>query len=342
LFYWRKRLEMRQKFLLTGLIASLIISAGCEALDNNPKTLVVYSGRNEKLISSLIEQAEKDLKLDIEVRYGDTSELAIALIEEGENSKADLFFAQDAGALGSLEQKQQTLEIPSEVLNQVDSRFNSPTGNWVGVSGRARVVDYNTNLVKENELPKTVWELTEPKWRGKVAWAPTNGSFQSFITGMRVIEGEERTLEWLKAMKANDVKKYGNNTAIVEALGRGEIHLGLVNHYYLPKFIKDNAKFPVAHHFTNGDVGAMINVAGLAILKTTDQKEDAQAFVNYMLSPTAQKYFASETNEYPLVKGIETSSELTPLSKLNPPKIDLSKLSSLEETLKLLQQAGVV
>ncbi|MEM9926188.1 MAG: iron ABC transporter substrate-binding protein [Cyanobacteria bacterium P01_D01_bin.50] len=334
---------MRQKLLLTGLIASLVISAGCEALSNNSKKiLIVYSGRNKKLVSPILQQAEKDLNLDIRVRYGKTSELAIALLEEGDKSKADVFFGQDAGALGALEQRQRTITIPSELLEKVDSRFRSPTGNWIGISGRARVVDYNTNLVKESELPKTVWELTEPKWRGKVAWAPTNGSFQSFVTGMRVAEGEEKTLEWLKAMKANGVKKYGNNVAIVNALGRGEVHLGLVNHYYLPRFTKDDPNFPVAHHFTNGDAGAMINVAGLAILKTTNQEKDAQEFVKYMVSTEAQKYFASKTNEYPLAKGVEADSSLVPLSKLNPPKIDLSQLSSLEETLKLLEKAGVV
>ncbi|MEO0687104.1 MAG: iron ABC transporter substrate-binding protein, partial [Cyanobacteria bacterium J06649_11] len=324
---------MRKKFLLAGLLASLVISAGCEALSNKPKTLVVYSGRNKKLVSPIIEQAEKDLNLDIEVRYGKTSQLAIALLEEGDNSKADVFFGQDAGALGSLEQQQRTQAIPAEILEEVDSRFRSPTGNWIGVSGRARVVDYNTKLVKKSELPKDVWELTQPKWRGKVAWAPTNGSFQSFVTGMRVKEGDEKTLEWLKAMKANGVKKYGNNVAIVNALGRGEVHVGLVNHYYLPRFTKKNPDFPVAHHFTNGDAGAMVNVAGLAILKSTDQPEDAQKFVKYMVSPEAQKYFASKTNEYPLANGVEADKSLVPLSELNPPNIELSKLDSLEQTL---------
>ncbi len=333
---------MRQKFLLAGLIASLVISAGCEAQSDNSKSLIVYSGRNKKLVSPLLEKASKDLNLDIKVRYGKTSELTIALLEEGENSKVDVFLGQDAGALGALEQQQRTQPIPSEILEEVDSRFRSPTGNWIGVSGRARVVDYNTKLVKVSELPKDVWELTQPKWRGKVAWAPTNGSFQSFITGMRVIEGDEKTLEWLKAMKANDVKKYGNNTSIVKALGRGEVHVGLVNHYYLPRFTKDDPNFPVAHHFTNGDAGAMVNVAGFAILKSTDQPEDAQAFIKYMVSPAAQKYFASETNEYPLAKGVEADKSLVPLDKLNPPNIDLSKLDSLDETLKLLEKAGVV
>ena len=333
---------MRQKLLLTGLIAFLTICAGCTPGSDNSKSLIVYSGRNKKLVSPLLEQASKDLNLDIKVRYGNTSELAIALLEEGENSKADVFLGQDAGALGALEVKQRTQPIPSEILEEVDSRFRSPTGNWIGVSGRARVVDYNTKLVKVSDLPKDVWELTQPKWRGKVAWAPTNGSFQSFVTGMRLIEGDEKTLEWLKAMQVNDVKKYGNNTAIVEALGRGEVELGLVNHYYLPRFTKDDPNFPVAHHFTNGDAGAMVNVAGLAILKSTNQPEDAQKFIKYMVSPAAQKYFASETNEYPLAKGVEADKSLVPLEKLNPPNIDLSKLDSLDETLKLLEEAGVV
>lgn len=336
---------MMRKFFLVGLVTvatGLAVWGGLQAVNGKPKTLVVYSGRNKKLVGPLIEQAKKDLNLDIEVRYGKTSELAIALLEEGENSRADVFFGQDAGALGALEQKQYTLPIDSELLERVDSRFRSPEGNWLGVSGRARTVDYNTKLVKESDLPKSIWELTQPKWSGKVGWAPTNGSFQSFVTAMRAIEGDEKTLEWLKAMKANGVKKYGNNIAIVKALGRGEVHLGLVNHYYLPRFKKKDADFPVAHHYTRKDAGAMINVAGVAMMKTTDQQEDVQKFIKYMLSPEAQNYFASKTNEYPLSKEVEATTLQVSLKELDPPEIDLSKLSSLEETLKLLQQAAVV
>ncbi len=334
-----------RKFFLLGLLTVVtgVGIWGCsQGVNENSKTLVVYSGRNKKLVGPLIEQAKEDLNLNIEVRYGKTSQLAIALLEEGDNSRADVFFGQDAGALGALEKNQKTLPIESKILEQVDSRFRSPEGNWLGVSGRARTVDYNTKLVKEGDLPKSIWDLTQPKWRGKVAWAPTNGSFQSFVTAMRALEGEEKTLEWLKAMKANGVKKYGNNTAIVKALGRGEVHLGLVNHYYLPRFKKENPDFPVAHHYTNKDAGSMVNVAGVAIMKTTDQKEDVQKFINYMVSSKAQNYFASKTNEYPLSKGVDAPTLQVSLKELDPPEIDLTKLSSLEETLKLLQKAGVV
>jgi iron(III) transport system substrate-binding protein len=214
-----------------GALAFMLTSGIGLSVNAQTKTLTIYSGRGEKLIGPLLEQAKKDLGMNIQVRYGDTAELAIALVEEGKNSRADLYFAQDAGALGLLERRNLTLPISSNLLNQVDPRFRSPQGKWLGISGRARTLNYNTNLVKKEQLPKSVWDLVKPQWRGKVAWAPTNGSFQSFVTAMRVLEGEPRTLQWLKAMKANGVKDLRNNTAIVEALGRGEAQIGLVNKY---------------------------------------------------------------------------------------------------------------
>lgn len=306
------------------------------------ETLTIYSGREEKLMGPLIQQAEKDLGIDIEVRYGDSTELAIALLEEGKNSPADVFYAQDAGSLGAVAKEKRTLTLPVELLEKVDEQFRSPIGQWVGISGRARVIDYNTKLVKPSELPTSVMQLTDPKWQGLVGWAPTNGSFQSFVTAMRLLEGDQKTLEWLKAMKANGAKEYPKNSAIVEALGRGEIALGLVNNYYLYRFTKDNPNFPVAHHYTHGDAGALINVAGLAVLNTTDQKSDAQKFVAYMLGPKAQKYLTQEFYEYPLVQGVLASQKQIPLGQLQNPQVDLSNLSDLEGTLSLLQEAGLL
>lgn len=307
-----------------------------------PKTLTIYSGRNERLIGPLIEKAKQDLGMNIQVRYGDTAELAIAILEEGKNSPADIYFGQDAGALGALAKAGRTEAIPANLLQKVDGKFRDRNGKWLGISGRARVLDYNTNAVASNELPSSVWQLTQPKWRGKVGWAPTNGSFQSFVTAMRLTAGDAKTLEWLKAMKANGTKVFANNTSIVEALGRGEIHLGLVNNYYLYRFIGQNPNFPVKHHYMPGDVGSMVNVAGVAIVDTTDQKADAQKFIEYLLSNQSQNYFAQETNEYPLVSGIAPPQGQITIAQINPPNIDLSNLSDLEGTLALLQQAGLL
>ncbi|MCT7973808.1 iron ABC transporter substrate-binding protein [Laspinema olomoucense] len=331
-----------RKKLAIAAVAILLSLGGIRVVTAQGKTLIIYSGRNENLIGPVIDKARQELGLDIEVRYGDTAELAIALLEEGRNSRADLFFAQDAGALGAMAQARRTMPISQPLINRVDSRFRSRNAQWVGISGRARVVDYNTQLVQRAELPKNVWELTDPKWRGKVGWAPTNGSFQSFITAMRATAGDDRTLEWLRAMKDNGTVVYPNNSTILEALGRGEVHLGLVNNYYLSRFIKENPNFPVAHHYMAGDIGSMINVAGVAIMDTTDQKGDAEKFIDYLLTPESQQYFAQQTSEYPLLSGVEAPAKQIPISQINSPNIDLSNLADLAGTISLLEEAGLL
>lgn len=304
--------------------------------------LTIYSGRNEKLIGPLLEKFEAETGTNVNVRYGDTAELAAAILEEGQNTPADIFFGQDAGALGALQKENRAQSLPAPILEKVDAQFRSPEGQWIGISGRARVLDYNTERVQPSELPNSIWELTEEKWRGRVGWAPTNGSFQSFVTALRLIEGDEKTLEWLKAMQANDTQVYNNNTGIVEALGRGEVDIGLVNNYYLGRFKAEDANFPVAHHYTQEDAGSMINVAGVALINESDQQEAALGLIEYLLSPQAQAYFAEETNEYPLVKGSPSPKDQIPLDQIKTPQIDLSNLDDLEGTLVLLKQSGAL
>jgi iron(III) transport system substrate-binding protein len=307
------------------------------------KELVVYSGRNEKLIGELIKQFEKQTNAKVQVRYGDTAELASAILEEGANSPADIFFAQDAGALGAIQKAGRTVQLPTSLLNQVDSTYRSPEGKWLGITGRVRTVDYNTKLVKPGELPASIFGFTEPKWRGKIGWAPTNGSFQSFVTALRVAEGEDKAKQWLEGIKANNPKVYPNNTAIVEALSRGEITVGFVNHYYLERVKQDNPQVPVEHHFTD-DMGSLVNVAGIAVLNSAKNPNIAQKFVEFMLSENAQNYFVNQTYEYPLTSGASPKGQLKSLQQIqkSAQKIDLSNLNDLETTLKLMQQVQVI
>jgi iron(III) transport system substrate-binding protein len=329
---------------ISAVVAAVLAIWGVElsATAQQQKQFTVYSGREEKIMAPLIEQAEQALGMDIAVRYGESTALAIALIEEGKNSPADIFYAQDAGSLGAVAKENLTQKLPDQLLQKVAPQFRSSTGQWVGISGRVRVIDYNTNLVKPDELPTSVMQLTALKWRGKIGWSPTNGSFQSFVSAMRLMQGDEKTLEWLKAMQANGAKSYDGNSAIVAALGRGEIALGLVNNYYLYRFTQENPNFPVAIHHTRKDAGALINAAGVAVLKTTDQQSDAEKFVAYLLSPTAQQFLTRQFYEYPLVNGIPVSQKQVPLSQLQPPQLDLSQLSDLKGTLGLLQEAGLL
>jgi len=319
-------------------------AAAAESQAGDSGKLVIYSGRSESLVGPLIEQFSAATGIDAEVRYGGTPEMAATILEEGENSPADVFFGQDAGSLGALAQAGRLRQLPDEILNAVDTRFRSPDGEWVGASGRARVLVYNTDRLQESDLPESVLGLTEPKWRGQVGWAPTNASFQSFVTAMRQINGEEVTRQWLEDMIANDVQTYEGNAPIVEAVGKGEILAGLVNHYYLYRFLAEQGEsFPARNfYFPDGGADALINIAGAGIVNTSKNQTAAEAFVAYLLSPEAQQYFANETSEYPLVAGIEVNPLLTPIRELNPPPIDLGNLSDLQMTIELLQDVGAL
>ncbi|HZY57396.1 MAG TPA: iron ABC transporter substrate-binding protein [Rubrobacteraceae bacterium] len=307
-------------------------------------SLVVYSGRNEELVGPIIERFEEENRIDVEVRYGDTAELAATILEEGENSPADVFFAQDAGALGAVAERGLLRELPENALGKVEERFRDPDGRWVGISGRARVVVYNTEALSEGGLPDSILGFTDPRWRGRIGWAPTNASFQAFVTALRVTEGEEVAREWLEGIQANQPRVYEDNLPIVEATASGEIEVGFTNHYYLFRLLEERGEGVPARNFytKNGDPGALVNVAGIAILNTTQNAAEAEEFLNFMLSEEAQRYFADETFEYPLIGGIPINERLVPLSEIETPNIDLGALEDLEGTLDLLRETGVL
>jgi iron(III) transport system substrate-binding protein len=325
--------------------ASADASAPAEATSETLNSgLTIYSGRNEELIGELIKQYQDQTGVTVNVKYGDTAELAATILEEGDNSPADLFFAQDAGALGALAKEDRLAALPDEILNKVDQRFRSAEGEWVGVSGRARVVVFNTKTLTETDLPASILEFTDPKWKGRLGWAPTNGSFQAFVTALRVLEGEDKARQWLEGIKANEPKVYEGNGAIVKAVGAGEIDAGFVNHYYVFREIKEQGEgFGARNYFLkDGDPGALVNVAGAGILKTSKNPVAAGNFVNFLLSPTAQQYFSEKTYEYPLIQGVEPNAALPALSEIQTPNLDLSKLDDLQGTLKLLQDVGIL
>ncbi|WP_110514436.1 iron ABC transporter substrate-binding protein [Herpetosiphon llansteffanensis] len=304
-------------------------------------SLVVYSGRSESLVAPLLELFTQETGIAVEVRYGDTAEMAAQILEEGENSPADVFFGQDAGALGALSDR--FVQLDSSLLSLVDPRFASSGGKWVGASGRARVLVYNTDVLTSTDLPASILDLTKPEWKGRLAWAPTNGSLQAFVTALRVSQGEDVAKQWLEGLIANEIKVYESNSAIVKAVANGEVDAGLVNHYYLFALKKDQPDAKAAnHYFSNGDIGSLVNVAGVGILQTAKNPAAAQAFASFLLSETAQNYFTEKTNEYPLVAGITTNPAIKPLSEITTPDIDLSNLKDLQGTLELLQDVGAI
>jgi iron(III) transport system substrate-binding protein len=331
---------------------ALAVAGGCGSDDETAAaeatagtgSLTVYSGREEELVGPLFELFEQETGIDVEVRYGDSAELAATIAEEGDNSPTDVFFAQDPGSLGAVEQEGLLAELPHEVLDRVDERFRDPDGRWVGTSGRARVVVYNTEALSEADLPDSIFAFTDPKWKGKIGLPPTNASFQAFVTAMRLTEGDERTREWLEGIKANDPKIYEKNTPVVEAAAAGEIDVGFVNHYYLYLVKEEQPDAPVANYYLGGDdPGALVSVAGVAILEGGEHADEARTFVEFLLSEQGQGFYADEAEEaeYPLVEGVEPRAGLPPLESLHGPELDLDALGpELERTLDLLNEVG--
>jgi iron(III) transport system substrate-binding protein len=335
---------------LATLVAFALVASACsregaapgEVPGDAPGALVIYSGRNENLIGEFLEEFTAETGIAVEVRYGDTAELAIQILEEGERSPADVYFGQDAGALGALEVAGRLAELPEDVLGLVDPRYRSRAGRWTGITGRSRNLVVNTDLLDPADVPLSVFGLTDPRWVGLVGWAPENGSFQAFVTAMRVVHGEEATRTWLAAMIANGATAYRNNTTIVEAVGRGEIAIGLVNNYYLPRFTSEDPSFPAVNVYLPGDVGGIVNVAGAGIVDSGRRPAAAAAFLRFMLSERVQVAFGSRIDaaEFPLRIGVD-STLLPTLDSLGAPDVDLSRLEDLQGTLVLLQEVGV-
>ncbi|MCK9250543.1 MAG: iron ABC transporter substrate-binding protein [Solirubrobacteraceae bacterium] len=347
--------SLRSSLVVCSLLVSSLGLAACGSDDEDSSTtpsasggdveLTVYSGRDEELVAPLLDRFEQREGIKLKVRYGDSAELAATIREEGDRSPADVYFGQDAGALGALAKGGALAELPAETLDRVGPGRRSTDGRWVGTSGRVRVMAYDKRELKPSDLPDSVFGLTDPKWKGKVAWAPTNASFQAFVTAMRKIHGEDRTAEWLEAMKDNDTEAYDKNGLIRDAVAAGEVQIGLINHYYVSQKRaeeKDPEAYPVALHFPRGDVGSLINVAGGGVLASSDHQDEARRLIDFLLEREAQEYFRSETAEYPLAAGVEPLDSLPKLADVPQPDLDLSDIDDLEGTLKLLERTGVL
>ncbi|CAN5705916.1 N/A [soil metagenome] len=315
-----------------------------EALSPGEGNLVIYSGRSKELVGPIIAQFEERSGIDVQTRYGDTAQLASTILEEGENTPADLFFAQDPGALGALSDEDRFQQLPGNLLEPVPERFRSPDDLWVGTSARARVVAYNTEALSEEDLPNSILDFTDPEWQGRIGWAPTNGSFQAFVTALREIEGEDGARQWLEGIQANDPLEYPDNSTALQAVASGEVDVAFVNHYYLYRALEEEGQGFEArnYHLESGDPGNLVIAAGAGILDSAENPQAAKSFIQYMLSEEAQQFFADETFEYPMLDGVQVANGVEPLSEIQAPDVKLGNLDDLEGTLELLNETGVL
>lgn len=347
----------RALVVLTTLSLAALVAAGCgsdedsgskeSAKQSDEQALTVYSGREKEIVEPLYEQFEEQSGIDLKVRYADSAALSAQLQEEGERTPADVFYAQDAGAIGSVESL--LAELPPAALANVPAQYRDRDGRWTGVTGRVRTLVYNTDELDPADLPTTVYDVTKPEWKGRVGVAPTNASFIAFMTAMRLEEGEDRAREFLEGLVANDAQIYEKNGPIVDAVGRGEVDTGLVNHYYYWERIAKDPELPIANHFFGaGDIGNLVNTSAIGVIEGTEHQEEAMALVEFMLSE-GQEFIVNEApeREYPLstttdVTNNERYRELPPLSGIKAPEVDLSDLGGeLEATVEMIRESGL-
>ena len=322
-----------------ALIVAAVATASC---GGERDALTVYSGRGENLVGPLLERYAEETGVAVDVRYGDSADLALLIAEEGERSPADVFLSQSPGTVGFLAERELLARLDPALLERVDSTFESDEGLWIGLTARQRVLVYNRDEVPLSELPRSVFDLVGPEYRGRVGIAPENASFQDFISAMRQVAGDDRAREWLRGMAANDEPTYANNNAIVEAVGRGEIPMGLVNHYYNVRFLEEDPGLPSRNHvFPAGDLGSIPLATTVSELAASDRRAEAARFIEFLLSADSQRFFAEETFEYPLAAGATPATRLPPL-ELDELPYDIDRLGGeLTETVRMIEGAGL-
>lgn len=336
----------------TALAAVGLLLTGCAATAPTAPAefeadgaFTLYSGRDEALVQPLIDLFEAETGIEVEVRYGNTAELGALLLEEGAATPAQVFLSQDAGALGALSQAGLFATLPAEIADAVPAGFTSTDDSWVGVTGRARVVVYDGERLTADELPDTIDGYVTDEWNGRLAVAPTNASFQSFVTALRVLEGEDAATEWVTALAENSPQIFEGNTPILTAVNDGVVEAGLINHYYWFRAASEVGASTMRaqlKYLTAGDAGSIVNVTGAGILASGANDADALEFVRFLVSETAQTYFVEQTFEYPLVPGIAAPEGLPTLESLLTPDLDLSDLDDLATTQRLLADAGLI
>lgn len=305
--------------------------------------ITLYSGRIPGAMGGAVDAYEAESDTDVQVRFADTSDLAATLVEEGSSSPADVFFAQEPGAMGALEDAGLLAKLPRDILGRVPPEYRDPEGRWVGVTGRARAMAYGPD-VSRSELPASPLDLTEPEWSGRVGWSPASDSLQQYVTALRLEYGDDVARNWLEGMVANDAVDFPDNVTIRDAIANGEIDVGLINHYYVAQAVAaEGPDYPVKVYFPPQGLGSLLLLTSVGVLDSSDRKDEAFAFVRSLLSRDSQKFFTGSSKEYPLARGVEPDPSLSvPLARIPSPSGDLEDIEETQATIELMQEAGAL
>ncbi len=332
-------------FVPFAMLAALAAGSARLRAEDAP-TLTLYSGQHEQSVNLLTADFQKRSGIAVKVKAGEGPEIANQIAEEGASSPADVYFTENSPELQLLSEKGLLAPVDAKTLAEIPAQYNSPKGDWVGVLARENVLAYNTAMVKPGQLPKSIMDLAGPAYKGKIGIAPSDGDFLPLVSAVAALKGKEAALAWLKGLEENG-QTFDDDEGVVAAVDRGAVAMGIINSYYWARLQEEVGKAKMhsaLYHFPDGDVGAMVNVSGAAVLKSSTHPEAAQKFLAYLVSEPAQALLAqgNVNFEYPLRPGVAANPVLKPFKELRPPQISISTLGDDSGAADLLREAGLL
>ncbi len=330
---------MKRVAVLAALLLPSSLLTGCNLF--GPE-LVIYNAQHEQLLDELAPIFEEETGIDVELRNGKDLELSNQLVQEGDESPADVFLTENSPAMSQVEEAGLFQELPEELVEPIPEQYRPESGLWTGFVARSTVLVYNTDLVEESELPASIMDLADPEWADRISFSPTGADFQAIVAAVLELEGEEATREWLEGIKSNGTAYDGNNV-VLESVNAGDSEVGIVYHYYWYRDqkesgdVSDNCEL---YFFGNEDPGAFVSVSGAGILASSDMKDEAEQFVEFLVSETGQQALAdSYALEYPLNPAVELEEPVKPFSELEPPQVNVSNLAA-DTVVDLMTEVG--
>ena len=327
------------------LAASCGLLLGACGSSRGGNSITVYSGQHEQTTAMLVAAFERMTGIGVNLRSGDEASLANEILQEGSSSPADVFYSENSPALETLREHGLLAPVARATLAAVPARYSSPTGDWVGVSARVSALVYNTSQIAASELPSSVLELAEPRWKGKLGFTPSETDFQPLITAIAKRYGPATAQRWLTGMRANG-RVYPNAETLLRQINAGESAIGPINHYYwyrLRDELGQAGMHSALHYFAPGDVGELVSISGAGVLSSSSHRTAAQRFLAFLVSPAGQETIAhSHSYEYPLRPGVAASPALPPLALVHPSALTPTELGDGREALALEQQLGLL
>ncbi len=327
-------------------LATLAAPLSGPAVADEAPTLTLYSAQHQQMVDMVTAAFTSQTGIKVRVHHGDAPEIASQIVQEGASSPADVFFTENSPELALLDEKGLLAKLDPATLSRIPARFSAANGDWIGVLARENVLAFNPSMIQENQLPASLMDLAKPEWKGKVAIAPADADFLPLVTAVVQLKGRDAALSWLKGLKAN-AQIFDDDEGVVAAVDRGSVATGVINNYYWARLRTEEGPTKLhsqIHHFERGDVGALINVSGAAVLRSSKNQEAAQRFVAFLISQPTQAMLAkSDVDfEYPLAKDVAPNPLLKPFDQLQPPPVTVTQLGDDQDAARLLREAGLI